>query len=120
MTSESPAGPEGKQAAASARRFMRSHVSAAERGRMQDEVREVDFPVALRGYDREAVDRYVKKVNRVIAELELSSSPESAVRRALEEVSEETSGLLQRAYETAEEITVCSRVKVDDRIQQAE
>jgi DivIVA domain-containing protein len=87
---------------------------------MKEEVREVDFPVALRGYDRAAVDRYVQKVNRLIAELELSSSPESAVRHALEEVSEETSGLLQRAYETAEEITARSRAKADDRIQQAE
>ena len=95
-------------------------MSPAERGRMQDEVREVDFPIALRGYDRAAVDRYVQKVNRLIAELELSSSPESAVRHALEEVSEETSGLLQRAYETAEEITARSRAKADDRLQQAE
>src|SRR2546425_937873 len=87
---------------------------------MQAEVREADFPVALRGYDRAAVDRYVEKVNRVIAELELSSSPESAVRHALEEVSEETSGLLPRAYETAEEITARSRAKADDRLQQAE
>jgi DivIVA domain-containing protein len=87
---------------------------------MQEEVREIDFPIALRGYDRAAVDRYVQKVNRLIAELELSASPESAVRHALEEVSEETSGLLQRAYETAEEITARSRAKADDRIQQAE
>jgi DivIVA domain-containing protein len=95
-------------------------VSAAERGRMEEEVREIDFPIALRGYDRAAVDRYVQKVNRLIAELELSASPESAVRHALEEVSEETSGLLQRAYETAEEITARSRAKADDRLQQAE
>ena len=87
---------------------------------MQENLREVDFPIAMRGYDRAAVDRYVKEVNRVIAELELSSSPESAVRHALDEVSEETSGLLQRAYETSEEITARSRAKADDRIQQAE
>ena len=87
---------------------------------MAENLREVDFPFAMRGYDRAAVDRYVKEVNRVIAELELSSSPESAVRHALDEVSEETSGLLQRAYETAEEIQARSRTKADDRIQQAE
>jgi DivIVA domain-containing protein len=120
MTSEIPAAPEGKEAATHARRFPRSRVGAAERGRMHEAVREVDFPIALRGYDRAAVDRYVEHVNRLIAELELSSSPESAVRRALEEVSEETSGLLQRAYETAEEITARSRAKADERLQQAE
>jgi cell division septum initiation protein DivIVA len=83
-------------------------------------VREVDFPIGLRGYERIAVDRYVQQVNHLIAELELSSSPESAVRHALEEVSEETSGLLQRAYDTAEEITARSRAKADDRLEQAE
>jgi DivIVA domain-containing protein len=101
------------------RRFPKSRVTPAERGRMRDEIREVDFPIALRGYDRAAVDRYVQQVNRVIAELEISSSPESAIRRALEEVSEETSGLLQRAYETADEIAARSRAKADDRLEQA-
>ena len=78
-------------------------MSTPERRRMREDVREVDFPIALRGYDRAAVDRYVERVNLLIAELEITSSPESAIRRALEEVSEETSGLLQRAYETAED-----------------
>ena len=86
---------------------------------MREEVREVDFGIAMRGYDRAAVDRYVEQVNQLIAELEISSSPESAVRRALEEVSEETGGLLQRAHETAEEITARSRAKADDRLQLA-
>jgi len=87
---------------------------------MEENLREADFPIALRGYDRDAVDRYVKEARRVIAELELSSSPEAAVRHALDEVSEETSGLLQRAYETAEEIAARSRSKADDRLQEAE
>jgi len=86
---------------------------------MRDEVRDVDFGIAMRGYDRAAVDRYVKQVNRLIAELEISSSPEAAIRHALEEVSEETRGLLQRAHETADEITARSRAKADDRLQQA-
>jgi DivIVA domain-containing protein len=91
-----------------------------ERERMVKSMREIEFPIAMRGYDRAAVDRYVTEVNRVIAELEISSSPESAVRHALDEVSEETRDLLQRAYQTAEEITAKSRSKADDRIQQAE
>jgi cell division septum initiation protein DivIVA len=92
----------------------------ADRSRMIKEARETEFPIALRGYDRMAVDRYVTEVTRLIAELELTSSPESAVRRALEEVSEETRELLQRAHQTAEEITARSRVKADDRLKQAE
>jgi DivIVA domain-containing protein len=87
---------------------------------MHQDVRDVDFPIAMRGYDRAAVDRYVEQVNRLIAELEISSSPESVIRHALQEVSEETRGLLQRAHETADEITARSRAKADDRLQRGE
>jgi len=89
-------------------------------GRAARTARDVDFPVALRGYDRAAVDRYVVEVNQAIAELEISSSPQSAIRHALEQVSEETSGLLQRAHETADEITERSRAQADDRLQRAQ
>jgi DivIVA domain-containing protein len=87
---------------------------------MRDEVRDVQFPMGLRGYDRGAVDRYVQQVNRLIAELEISSSPDAAIRAALEEVSEETRGLLERAHETADEITARSRAMADDRLEQAQ
>ena len=80
----------------------------------------MDFPLALRGYDRAAVDRYVEEVNQAIAELEISSSPQSAIRHALEQVSEETSGLLRQAHETADEITERSRAQADDRLQRAQ
>jgi type VI protein secretion system component VasK len=76
--------------------------------------------MALRGYDRSAVDRYVQEVNQAIAELEITSSPQSAIRHALEQVSEETSGLLQQAHETADEITAQSRAHADDRLQRAQ
>ncbi|HZO78789.1 MAG TPA: hypothetical protein VFB39_12165, partial [Solirubrobacteraceae bacterium] len=94
--------------------------SQTDRSRMIKAARETEFPIGLRGYERSAVDRYVTEVTRLIAELELTSSPESVVRRALGEVSEETRGLLERAHQTAEEITARSRVKADDRIKQAE
>jgi DivIVA domain-containing protein len=89
-------------------------------GRAAHTARDVDFPLALRGYDRDAVDRYVEEVNQAIAELEISASPQSAIRHALEQVSEETSGLLQRAHETADEITAGSRAQADDRLQRAQ
>ena len=91
-----------------------------ERVQLREELRDVHFPVALRGYDRAAVDRYVQQVNRLIAELEISQSPESAIRAALDEVSEETRGLLQRAHETADEITARSHAAADERLEQAE
>jgi len=87
---------------------------------MVEEIRSISFPVALRGYDRDAVDAYVERVNRLIAELEISRSPESAVKHAVAQVSEETRGILERAHETAEDITARSRSKADDRIQEAD
>ncbi|CAA9499370.1 MAG: hypothetical protein AVDCRST_MAG45-1203 [uncultured Solirubrobacterales bacterium] len=84
------------------------------------QVRDAVFPLALRGYDREAVDAYVKRVNRLVTDLEASRSPEAAIRRALDQVGEETSGILQRAQQTANEITERSRGSADDRIREAE
>lgn len=105
----------------SSRRFTGSRVmGAAERERVLTEARNVDFPISLRGYDRPAVDRYVERVTRLITELEMSSSPEAAVRHALDEVSEETRDILQHAYQTADEIAARSRAKADNRLQEAE
>jgi cell division initiation protein len=78
-----------------------------------------DFPVALRGYDRMAVDAYVQQTAQLVAELQATRSPEAAVRRALERVGEQISGILQRAHETAEQITVQSRREAEDRLEQA-
>jgi cell division septum initiation protein DivIVA len=104
----------------SPRRLTSRVIGAADRARVLTEARDVDFPIGLRGYERGAVDRYVERVTRLITELEMSSSPESAVRHALDEVSEETRDILQRAHQTADEITARSRARADDRLQQAE
>lgn len=82
-------------------------------------VADVAFPMALRGYDRLAVDAYVQKTGQLVAELQATRSPEAAVRRALERVGEEVSGILQRAHETAEKITVQSRREAEDRLEAA-
>jgi len=114
-------GARAKEEERAGRRFGSSRVlTAADRDRILKDARTVEFPVALRGYDRTAVDRYVERMSRLITELEMSSSPEAAVRHALDEVSEETRDILQRAHQTAEEITARSRSKADDRLQQAE
>lgn len=78
-----------------------------------------DFPMALRGYDRVAVDEYVRRTRQLVAELQATRSPEAAVRRALERVGEEITGILQRAHETAEQITVQSRSEAEDRLEEA-
>ena len=78
------------------------------------EVRDVSFHTAVRGYERREVDRYVQRVNRVIAELEIARSPESAVRHALDRVGEQTSGILQRARETADEIIHTARAEAEE------
>src|SRR5689334_20627668 len=57
-------------------------------GRVPASLRDVSFSSAVRGYDRREVDAYVKRVNHVIAELEIGQSPESAVKHALDRVGE--------------------------------
>lgn len=116
MASEEPANGEETERT----RAVHHRSLPATGGRAAHAARDVDFPLALRGYDRGAVDRYIEEVNQAIAELEISSSPQSAIRHALEQVSEETSGLLQRAHETADEITTRSRAQADDRLQRAQ
>ena len=85
-----------------------------ELGRVPKEIRDVSFRVSVRGYDRQAVDAYVTRVTQLIAELDVTRSPEAAVRRALEQVGEQTSGLLEQAGKTAEEITVGARQEAEE------
>jgi cell division septum initiation protein DivIVA len=96
------------------RRRRSRHRSAVER------VQKTGFPVVMRGYDRAAVERYVSDVAQLVAELEATSSRETVVQRALDEIGEQTSGILQRAHETAEEIAARSRSQAEGRIQRAE
>lgn len=70
---------------------------------------DVHFPASVRGYDRDAVDDYVKRVNRVIAELKVRGSPPAAVRHALEQAEGKVQGLLRAAREAADEITASAR-----------
>jgi DivIVA domain-containing protein len=85
-----------------------------------DKVRDVSFPIVLRGYERAAVDAYVAEVSQLVAELEATQLRESIVQRALDEVGEQTSGILQRAHETAGEIAAQSRSQAEGRLQRAE
>ena len=85
---------------------LRDHVPA--------DIRNVQFPVSVRGYDRDAVDAYVKRVNRVIAELEVSRSPQAAVRHALDRVGKQTVVVLQEARESAVKLLEAARDEADE------
>jgi cell division septum initiation protein DivIVA len=85
-----------------------------------DGLAQPDFPIALRGYDRDAVDAYVEHVTRVIAGLQAVRSPQAAIKHALDQVGEETRGILERAHETADEITSRSQAQAAQRLDAAE
>ena len=85
-----------------------------------DEIANRSFPVVMRGYDRAAVDAFVREVLGIIEDLESRQSQEAVVQRALAEVGEETTSILQRAHETADEIAARSRAQAEGRIQRAE
>jgi DivIVA domain-containing protein len=78
------------------------------------DILDVSFPVTVRGYDRRAVDAYIKRVNRVIAELKVRSSPPAAVRHALEQAEGKSQGLLQAAREAAEQITSSAQQEAEE------
>jgi DivIVA domain-containing protein len=88
--------------------------SAAER------IRDREFPLAVRGYDRQSVDAFIHEVADLVSDLESRQSREAVVQRALDEVGVETAGILQRAHETADEIAARSRAQAEGRIQRAE
>ena len=85
-----------------------------------DDIAARQFPLAVRGYDRHAVDAFVQEVADLVADLESRQTRESVVQRALEEVGEQTATILQRAHETADEIAARSRAQAEGRLQRAE
>ena len=85
-----------------------------------DEIANRTFPVAMRGYDRAAVDAFLQEVVQIITDLESRQTQDTVVQRAIAEVGEETASILQRAHETAEEIAARSRAQAEGRIQRAE
>jgi hypothetical protein len=76
--------------------------------------------MAVRGYDRRAVDAFVEELRNLVGDLEAHQTREGVVQKALDELGEETAGILQRAHETADEIAARSRAQADGRLQRAE
>jgi len=97
----------------STQRFTRSD-SASQR------LREVNFPLVVRGYHRQTVDLFIGELLELVEDLESHQTREGVVQKALGELGEETAGILQRAHETADDITSRSRAQADARIQRAE
>jgi DivIVA domain-containing protein len=85
-----------------------------------ERLRDVSFPLAVRGYDRRAVDEFVAEVRGLVADLEAHQTREGVVQKALDQLGEETASILQRAHETADEIAARSRAQADGRLQRAE
>lgn len=85
-----------------------------------DKVRAAQFPAAMRGYDRAAVDSWRQEIADLVERLESQQPREAAVKRALDEVGQETTAILQRAHEAADEITSRSRSQAEGRLQRAE
>jgi DivIVA domain-containing protein len=78
------------------------------------DILDVSFPVAVRGYERHAVDAYIQRVNRTIAELKISGSPPAAVRHALDQAEEKVEELLRAAREAGEQITTSARREAEE------
>jgi cell division initiation protein len=89
-------------------------------GSAGERLREAEFPLAVRGYDRRAVDEFVAELTELVDELEGRQLREKVVHRALDEVGEQTAGILQSANETADELAARSRAQAEGRLQRAE
>jgi len=74
-----------------------------------DDICDVEFPIVLRGYSREAVDSYVGYVNQVVHELRMNRSPRSAIRNALDRAGGQAGELLRDAQAQAEELLTDAR-----------
>jgi len=59
------------------------------------------FPMARRGYDREAVDTYIGRLERELSELRDGRDPSGAVQAEIERIGEQTVAILRVAHEQA-------------------
>jgi DivIVA domain-containing protein len=82
--------------------------------RIPAELRSAAFPVVVRGYDRAAVDAYITRINRLIAELEATRSPQKAVENALRRAEDEKSDILKEAYALAGEINATAKQRAEE------
>ena len=86
----------------------------SQHGRIPAAIRNVAFPVARRGYERRAVDAYVTRINRLIAELEATHSPQDAVAHALARTEDERDAILTQAHERGAEIVAAAQAQAEE------
>lgn len=98
---------------------VRASLDVSGQRRVPAELRSAAFPVAVRGYDREAVDAYVTRVNRLIAELEETRSPRRAIENARRRAEDERSDILKEAYALGGEVTAQARSEANELITRA-
>jgi predicted nuclease with TOPRIM domain len=79
----------------------------------------VRFATAIRGYDRDEVHRYMRKMNTLLAELQITAAPEAAIKAALERTRDEGRSVIAQAEQEAEEITRQSRSQAEGRLEEA-
>jgi DivIVA domain-containing protein len=94
------------------------HLLAAPPASVLDEIREAEFPIARRGYDPDAVDAYIAHVSRLVEDLVATRSPQLAVNRALENLGDETAGILREARESARRMTERAETKVRHQLEE--
>jgi len=85
-----------------------------------EKVRAKQFPAAMRGYDREAVDAWQEEMAELVTRLEEQEPRDSAVRHAIDELGRETASILQRAHESSSEVEARSRSEADARLERAD
>jgi DivIVA domain-containing protein len=78
-----------------------------------EDVREADFKVALRGYDREDVAAFLQDVAAEMETLKDSSE------RAYQSLGEEIGGLLQQAKDSADKLVTDARTEAEAHLQAA-
>jgi DivIVA domain-containing protein len=101
-------------------RKLRRQPGRVRRESVVSELQNREFPIVFRGYEKEAVDGFLRELAAKVAELETTQSSDAVIKSALEDVGEQTSAILQQAHESADEITRRSRTRADDRLRQAE
>jgi len=101
-------------------RKLRREPRGPRRESIVSELQRREFPIVFRGYEKEAVDAFLRDLATKVAELETTQSSDAVIKSALEEVGEQTGAILRQAHESADEITRRSRSKADDRVRQAE
>ena len=91
-----------------------------ETGREAKGVREPHFRRRFWGYDRAQVDAFVERTARRLSDALAGREPDRAVQEALDRVGEETSAVLRRAHQIADELKTRARQEAKERRQDAE